>query len=162
MGAPRAIDAATKWVTASALLHHRQLQDVPNSTYGAGISLATSSSNRVLWLHTLLLAASTSLGRFVLSETTPRHRAWGAWWDSNPRHLKAWNILRVLPLNYMRLFILNLNNYLKHFWLVVGGSSGLQKTSTEIMHQINNVIKYLNFYELFEVHPPCLYSPQSL
>lgn len=31
----------------------------------------------MLWLHTLLLATSTSQGRFILSETMPRYRALG-------------------------------------------------------------------------------------
>ena len=79
-----------------------ELQDVPNSTcFGVGNSLATSSSNRMLWLHTLLLATSTSQGRFILSETMPRYRALGRKVGLEPTTLKDGDLL-FYQLNYLR------------------------------------------------------------
>ena len=51
------------------------------------------------------------------------------------------------------------NNYKTIQDIVVGGSSELQKTSTE-MRQINNELDI--FLWTFEVHPPCCYLPHSL
>lgn len=79
-----------------------ELQDVPNSTFFCvGNSPATSSSNRMLWLHTLLLATSTSQGRFILSETMPRYRALGRKVGLEPTILKDGNLL-FYQLNYLR------------------------------------------------------------
>lgn len=50
---------------------------------------------------------------------------WDARWDSNPRHRRMGNLL-FYQLNYLR----QKNNNIKHFWLVVSGSSELRKTST--------------------------------
>ena len=103
-----------------------ELQDVPNSTYcGVGNSPATSSSNRMLWLHTLLLATSTSQGRFILSETMPRYRAFGRKVGLEPTTSKDMEP-SILPTELLA----SRNNNIKHFWLVVSGSSELQKTST--------------------------------
>ena len=94
--------------------------------FGAGSSLATSSSNRMLWLHTLLSGLRVPLqeglsypiqslgirllGRKVgLEPTTSK--------DGEPS---------VLPTELLA----SRNNNIKHFWLVVSGSSELQKTST--------------------------------
>ena len=68
-----------------------ELQDVPNSTcFGAGNSLATSSSNRMLWLHTLLLTASTSSGRFILSDTKPWNQAIGTQGGTRTHDIEGW------------------------------------------------------------------------
>ena len=109
-----------------------ELQDVPNSTYSVGNSLATSSSNRMLWLHTLLLTTSTSQGRFILSETMPRYRALGRKVGLEPTTSKDGEP-SVLPTELLA----SKNNYKTIQDIVVGGSSGLQKTSTE-MRLINN------------------------
>lgn len=110
-----------------------ELQDVPNSTCcGVGNSLATSSSNRMLWLHTLLLTTSTSQGRFILSETMPRYRALGRKVGLEPTTSKDWEP-SILPTELLA----SKNNYKTIQDIVVGGSSGLQKTSTE-MRLINN------------------------
>ena len=101
------------------------LQDV-------GISLATSSSNRMLWLHTLLLTTSTSQGRFILSETMPRYRALGRKVGLEPTTSKDGEP-SVLPTELLA----SKNNYKTIQDIVVGGSSELQKTSTE-MRLINN------------------------
>ena len=110
-----------------------ELQDVPNSTFfGVGNSPATSSSNRMLWLHTLLLATSTSQGRFILSETMPRYRAFGRKVGLEPTTLKDGEP-SILPTELLA----SKNNYKTIQDIVVGGSSELQKTSTE-MRLINN------------------------
>ena len=68
-----------------------ELQDVPNSTCcGVGNSLATSSSNRMLWLHTLLLATSTSSGRFILYDTKPCNQAIGTQGGTRTHDLEGW------------------------------------------------------------------------
>ena len=105
-----------------------ELQDVPNSTCcGVGNSLATSSSNRMLWLHTLLLTTSTSQGRFILSETMPRYRAFGRKVGLEPTTSKDGEP-SVLPTELLA----SKNNYKTIQDIVVGGSSGLQKTSTDM------------------------------
>ena len=109
-----------------------ELQDVPISTYSVGNSLATSSSNRMLWLHTLLLATSTSQGRFILSETMPRYRAFGRKVGLEPTTSKDGEP-SILPTELLA----SITTITKHSWLVVSGSSDLQKTSTE-MRLINN------------------------
>lgn len=50
---------------------------------------------------------------------------WDARWDSNQRPRRMGN-LRILPTELLA----SRNNNIKHFWLVVSGSSELQKTST--------------------------------
>lgn len=79
---------------------------------------------------------------------------WDARWDLNPRHMKAMN----LPALTIWATCVN-NNFTKHSWLVVSGSSELQKTST-ITNNINNAnyIFYL-LWTLFEVHSPYIICP---
>ena len=55
----------------------------------------------MLWLHTLLLATSTSQGRFILSETMPRYRALGRKVGLEPTTLKDGDLL-FYQLNYLR------------------------------------------------------------
>lgn len=105
-----------------------ELQDVPNSTCcGVGNSPATSSSNRMLWLHTLLLTTSTSQGRFILSETMPRYRALGLKVGLEPTTSKDGEP-SVLPTELLA----SKNNYKTIQDIAVGGSSELQKTSTDM------------------------------
>lgn len=96
-----------------------ELQDVPNSTCcGVGNSPATSSSNRMLWLHTLLLTTSTSQGRFILSETMPRYRALGRKVGLEPTTSKDGEP-SILPTELLA----SKNNYKTIQDIVVGGSS---------------------------------------
>ena len=143
-----------QWSRHKVCIFTSELQDVLNSTFfGAGSSLATSSSNRMLWLHTLLswlrvpLQEGLSypirslgirlLGRKVgLEPTTSK--------DVEPS---------VLPTELLA----SRNNNIKHFWLVVSGSSELRKTSTKTISI--TLIKFLSIWTLFEVHSPYLICP---
>lgn len=79
-----------------------ELQDVPNSTCcGIGNSPATSSSNRMLWLHTLLLTTSTFKEGLSYPKQCLGIGLWDARWDSNPRPRRMGNLL-FYQLNYLR------------------------------------------------------------
>lgn len=109
----------------------------------------------MLWLHTLLLAASTSLGRFILSDTKPWNQAVGTQGGTRTHDIEGWGTLLLWPSELLA----SITTITKHSWLVVSGSSELQKTST-ITNNINNAnyIFYL-LWTLFEVHSPYIICP---
>jgi hypothetical protein len=80
----------------------------------------------MLWLHTLLLTTSTSQGRFILSETMPRYRALGRKVGLEPTTSKDGEP-SILPTE-----LLASKNYKTIQDIVLGGSSEVQKTSTEM------------------------------
>ena len=109
-----------------------ELQDVLNSTCcGVGNSPATSSSNRMLWLHTLLLTTSTSQGRFILSETMPRYRALGRKVGLEPTTSKDGEP-SVLPTELLA----SKNNYKTIQDIVVGGSSEVHPPCCYLPHSL--------------------------
>ena len=56
----------------------------------------------MLWLHTLLLAASTSLGRFILSDTKPWNQAVGTQGGTRTHDIEGWGTFLFYQLNYLR------------------------------------------------------------
>lgn len=81
----------------------------------------------MLWLHTLLLTTSTSQGRFILSDMKPWNRALGRKVGLEPTTSKDGEP-SVLPTELLA----PKNNYKTIQDIVVGGSSELQKTSTDM------------------------------
>ena len=56
----------------------------------------------MLWLHTLLWAASTSSGRFILSDTKPWNQAVGTQGETRTHDIEGWGTFLFYQLNYLR------------------------------------------------------------